>query len=190
MYKKFCIALFIAIAFICASCDSPPIGTTETQDVDEYLCFNNSVSNVIDTQFSGILPAKEILNLKSASYYYSYECATFGDPSFVVYLENVVEDSSSFTEEKQRIVNLSDYSVDMGSSCFLCSVTNPERAAQEYTDQIINDGLAISFEMAIIDEKRMSITYLVASQQDSNENQHIIMEFLKAIQGQGNGSLS
>ena len=79
-------AVIVMLLAMLSSCTHPPIDSTSTTDARQYLHFNKFVNVTLTEYFEGVLPAEEVIDLTTAQYYYEYNCAMFGSPNFLIYL--------------------------------------------------------------------------------------------------------
>lgn len=181
-----CIVLLLA--------QNPVVGSNITEDIGKYLQVNTYVENHLKRYHAGFLPPFEIINQDTAYYYYSYNCALFGDPNYLIYLENTFSDNSSLICEQERIVAISSRSISIDNNQTLYIAKDIQNDISLYTDDKIRDGLSFVFEIAIINKKLNKITYLSTLQQDNNQKDKRIIEILGYIDGDkgktGDGSLS
>ena len=184
------IITFLVPVLLCTGCNNPPIESVVVQNVSSYLQVNDFVAKTLEEQFSGILPPEDLLD-EVAYYEYSYNCAIFGDPNFLIYLENTMFDVKAFSLEHQRVAAMAKQRVSVTESKSLYIVSDLNAYDLEtYTDDKIYDGFDMTFEMAVVDEDSQSIAYLVALQQDSNTRPEIILSYLKLLSKTGDGSAS
>jgi len=180
LVKSICAILIVLYAFQCAGC-SNDLGEVIVQDAGQYLQVNDYVREELSVSFSGFLPANNIIEYHDAQYYYSYNCSLLGEPNFAVYLRNKFQDNTKFLQEKERLANLSDGNVPAAKHGIVYYAGDLATASNLYADEEIRDGLCIRFELAIVDDEKNTIQYLVAEQQDNNKQLDVILNILEIV---------
>lgn len=185
MKKRLFFYLFIIVTILIlvfAFLTPAPVGKVTKNDLDQYLHINKYVKESLESDFCGSLPLQNQVSADNSTYHYSYECALFGSPNFVIYLKTEYEDIRKFENEIQRIELLAKNTMPINNGKILYVVNNISNdTLSAYFDTVINDGTSFVFEMIIVDCNSNEIEYLSALQQDEHEKDDIIYKFLEPL---------
>lgn len=180
---KFWIAVLLpALLFVCTACSDPHIDSVTIEDSRKYMQVNSFVYARLQSDFSGFLISEEQINPSSADYYYHYECAPLGEPSFIVYLVNRFAEYAFFESEHSRICKLALESHNIDEGVILYSAKDSCESVNQYLDEEVLDGLCFYFEFALVDMNNNTISYLTAVAQDNQKKSPILSSFLYEYQ--------
>ena len=175
--RKMMLVCLLTILFLSA-CSGPPVGLEECTDANQYLRVNTYVMAHLQHSHESLFPS----NVNSAAdYYYRYECALLGEPSFMVYLKQDFPSREELTEESDKLAAMLPKKIVVDGCITAYASNDIYSAVALLTDDEINDGMALRLEMVIIDSASLTIEYLSALQQDNAARHELLMNFVNRI---------
>ncbi|MGN0478246.1 MAG: hypothetical protein ACI4GO_02315 [Hominenteromicrobium sp.] len=185
--KRIGLAVLLCFLISLTGCGDPPVGKTETTGISRYGNYDSFAAEKLNTEFAGCLPEKVPDGSMDTDYFYTYQCALFGDPSFAVRLNVTFQSRESYEAELARIQALPCKSVSSLEGRSLYVLNGDQTDAERYLDEEIYDGLFFVFELAAADDKTWTIQYLSGRWWDSAQMNHTadLLRLLEYMQDNG-----
>lgn len=162
--------------------NDPPVGTVYSEDISNYMHYNEYVLDMLDSLYIGVLPA-EVDSLAVNHYCYWYRCGLFGDPNFSVYLSFQYDTAEDYRAEIDDIEELpQEYEkiiTPLDKTYFL---KGTQQGIEEILDDQILDGLFHRFEIVQYSESEHSVNIFVAQMWDGSvpeSQKEILQQFVQ-----------
>ncbi len=160
----------------------PVVGRDEQRDPGKYGVFSPDAEKILEEYSLGVLPKKEKVADQSR-YWYCYDCAFLGNPYVFVFLSTPYEEKV-LREEYERVQALGAFQRSLAEGRVGLSLRGDfERNYSCYTDDRIDDGRSLLFELSIFDFERREVRYLFFYGQDSHQRKEEISTLLKEFEG-------
>lgn len=166
------------------SISSPPIETTNIDDIERYMECNAYVLSMMESIYTGVFPERIMTNTNT-DYYYHYACQPFGNPEFSLSLKLCFNDCNDYKTEKQRVFTLLGRSleIDMPPTEVYFLSGSPDEVIDYFDDQIY-DGKSYNFEIVSFDDNKLVIEYYISQLwegQRASSEQDILCTFVDWI---------
>lgn len=141
--------------------------------------WNESTDNILEEQFYGFLPEKSTAEKYGQNYYYKFVQAVLGDANFVIYIDIVLPDTTTFENLCSQYELNSKEMITLDNQEFYFIQCIPE-SVSEYLDDKIYDGMYYNFEIIAINRSNYTISFLSAHVWDYYKD-NLLYDFLRFL---------
>lgn len=176
MKIKTILSLFVLLCFALGSCTNHKYSTSIT----EYGQWDSLSSEILDRNFSLMLPSENLVQQYGQSYYYSSSQGLFADRSVVVGIVLKFQNNTEYHEVLKQYQAYSSGSITNGNIEYY-TVQYSYENFWDYSDDEILDGMSYNFSVFSTCESEQTIQIVNAHVWDSFKDQYLI-NYLTSMQ--------